>query len=67
MPERRTRREFMGITLAGLAGSMTSTVTRRSVRASLAIDPEQIVLNARIHTMDAAMPRAEAFAVSGGR
>jgi len=31
------------------------------------VDPDLVVLNARVYTMDGAAPRAEAFAVSGGR
>ena len=30
-------------------------------------DPDLLVVNAKVYTMDAAMPKAEAFAVSGGR
>jgi len=55
MRDQPSRREFLGLTAAALAG-----LARRA-------DPELVVLNARVYTMDAALPRAEAFAVSGGR
>ncbi|HEY5062964.1 MAG TPA: amidohydrolase [Gemmatimonadaceae bacterium] len=33
----------------------------------MSIDPDVVVVNARVYTVDSAAPRAEAFAVSGGR
>ncbi len=69
MTQRHSRRDFMGLTLAGAAGAATPSWLRagttRTTNASL--DPDLIVHNARIYTMDATTPRAEAFAVSGAR
>lgn len=65
--DRHTRREFMGLTVAGLAGALTPGYRRAAPPPPSAIDPDLVVLNARVHTMDVANPRAEAFAVSGGR
>ncbi|MDH5235505.1 MAG: amidohydrolase family protein, partial [Gemmatimonadota bacterium] len=35
--------------------------------AAQGVDPDLVVLNAKVYTMDPALPRTEAFAVSGGR
>src|SRR5581483_9391757 len=56
MPARRTRRSFLGLVGAGAV----------SLRAE-APAPELVVLNANVRTVDAAAPRAQAFAVAGGR
>lgn len=69
MTQRHSRRDFMGLTLAGAAGtampSWLRAGTARTTDASL--DPDLIVTNAKIYTMDPTTPRAEAFAVSGAR
>jgi len=70
MTHRRSRREFMGWSLAGAAASITpswlgATISRRA--PAMAVDPELIVINAKVYTVDATMPRAEAFAVSNHR
>ncbi len=67
MTERSSRREFMGLAAAAAVGGLTPAVLRATPTRSMAIDPELVVINARIHTMHAALPRAEAFAVTGGR
>ena len=81
MPERCSRREFMGLTAAGVAGAFappfvgeagaigpTGPATGAApAQAPRGTDPDLVVLNAKVYTMDAALPRAEAFAVSGGR
>jgi predicted amidohydrolase YtcJ len=69
MTSRHSRRDFMGLTLAGAAGALMPPAFRASAtRASGdGLDPELIVHNATIYTMDATAARAEAFAVSGGR
>ena len=56
----------MGFTAVGAAGLITG---RRSLYGMFASppDPDLIVFNAKVYTMDSAMPRAEAFAISGGR
>jgi predicted amidohydrolase YtcJ len=61
----RTRREFMGLTAAGVAGAVAPPWL--SVLSAWAGDPDLIVLNAKVYTMDPAAPRAEAFAVKNGR
>src|ERR1043165_3021925 len=69
--DRRSRREFLGLTAIGLAGTLTPEWLRdaRGVSkfAERAPEPELIVHNAKVYTMDPAMPRAEALAVKGGR
>lgn len=69
MPEPRNRREFMGLAAAGFAGAIVPPWAEgvRSRDTSAAVDPDLVVLNAKVYTMDATAPRAEAFAVSGGR
>src|ERR1043166_6210757 len=72
MTDRQTRREFMGLTATGVAG-MIARPRMRDVRATLAAllernaDPDLVVLNATIYTMDPSSPRAEAFAVNSSR
>jgi predicted amidohydrolase YtcJ len=67
----------MGITTAGIAGvvarpligdarSSAASAPRR-VSSALPAEPDVVVLNAKVYTMDPAAPRAEAFATSGGR
>ena len=71
MTDRHSRREFMGLTAAGVAGVLTPPwladargVTARSAQSP---EPELVVHNAKVYTVDTAMPRAEAFAVKNGR
>jgi predicted amidohydrolase YtcJ len=75
MTVRRSRREFMGLTAAGAAGFLLrpsvadarSAPSAMSAFLSASVDPDLVVLNAKVYTMDTATPRAEAFAVHGGR
>lgn len=65
---RQNRREFLGLTTAGVAG----LVGARSLGAYGPPQvppggPELVVVNATVHTVDPALPRAEAFAVHEGR
>jgi predicted amidohydrolase YtcJ len=53
-----TRREFMGLAAAGVAGALVPFGRE---------DPELIVVNAKVYTVDPVRPRAEAFAIGGGR
>ena len=65
---RRTcsRREFIGLTALGIVAA--SALPRRSSAAlSAASEQDLIVRNANVHTVDARLPRAEAFAIRGGR
>jgi len=52
----------MGIAAAGAAGLLA-----RPLSAFAAIDPDLIVLNAKVHTIDSELPRVEAFAIAGSR
>lgn len=69
MTQRHSRRDFMGLTLAGAAGTaMPSWLRAGATRTTdSSLDPDLIVHNAKIYTMDPTVPRAEAFAVSGAR
>ena len=71
MTDRQSRREFMGITAASLAGVVMPPWLRDSrTRAALASrgpEADLVVYNAKVYTMDSVSPRAEAFAVKGGR
>ena len=52
----------MGIAAAGAAGLLA-----RPLSAFAAIDPDLIVFNAKVYTIDGALPRVEAFAIAGSR
>jgi predicted amidohydrolase YtcJ len=71
MSDHSSRREFLGLTAAGLAATLTPEWLRdaRGVSrfAERAPEPELLVYNAKVYTMDAGVPVAEAFAVKGGR
>jgi len=81
MSARRSRREFFGLTAAGATAAFIPPWARESgVTPGVApagaatvgwstgsVDPDLVVLNAKVYTLDPARPRAEAFAVSGGR
>jgi len=74
-PTRPNRRQFISgssAALAAIAGApeLAASVQAASTAAQAAgagPDPDLIVLNATVYTMDARAPRAEAFAVSAGR
>jgi predicted amidohydrolase YtcJ len=70
----RTRRDFItvaGAAAAAAAGAKTldgSLVAQApQVATAGGNDPDLIVVNAKVYTMDSRAPRAEAFAVKGGR
>ena len=71
MTRHQSRREFLGLTAVGAAGMLASPSMRgaRSLLALLAETPEPdvVVYNAKVYTMDVAAPRAEAFAIKGSR
>ena len=72
MTDRRTRRDFMGLTVAGAAGALApswlgATPSAFATGATTALDPDLVVVNAKVFTMESALPRAQAFAVSNGR
>src|SRR5215469_4375064 len=58
---KHSRRGFLTVTGGGLLGASCWT------RAWAAETPDLIVTNATVHTIDAALPRAEAFAVRDGK
>ncbi len=72
MSDRRSRREFMGMAVAGAAGALMPSALGAApppfsrARAGV-VDPDLVVVNARVYTMDSTAPRAEAFAVHGER
>lgn len=55
----------MGLTAAGVAGAFAPPWL--SALSAWAGDPDLIVLNAKVYTMDPAAPRVEALAVKNGR
>jgi len=66
--QRHTRRSFVGLAGAGLAGLAGASWPGAAIAAAAdAQDPDLVVLNAKVYTVDAATPRAEAFAVKAGR
>lgn len=71
MSNRHSRREFLGIGAAGALSALMplglSRASLTSFAATLAVDPDLIVVNAKVYTVDAAVPRAQAFAVNAGR
>src|SRR5512146_1200289 len=67
---RHSRREFIGLTGAGVAGVATRSwlgATPAAAAAADAQDPDLVVLNANVYTLESSVPRAEAFAVKAGR
>ena len=74
-----SRRHFMNLTGAGMAGLVGAPLAGASLVSGAATDafaqaaptpsqrPDLIVVNATVYTMDTRAPRAEAFAVTGGR
>lgn len=71
MSNKHSRRDFLGIGAVGTLGALlpfnSSGAASSSFSTSAAIDPDLIVVNARVYTVDAALPRAQAFAVNAGR
>lgn len=69
MHDRRSRREFMGLAATGAAGALVPSWLNaaRFAPVSLAVDPDLVVYNAKVYTMDSAAPRAQGFAISNGR
>ena len=58
------RRELLGIAGAGLAGLLAQ---KRSAIAAGTQDPDLIVFNAKVYTVERDAPQAEAFAIKDGR
>jgi predicted amidohydrolase YtcJ len=70
---RHNRREFLGLTGVGVAGLASGSLVTATVFAgteSADTDPRHadlVVFNAKVYTVDSRMPKAEAFAIQGGR
>src|SRR5262249_14352379 len=66
---RHSRREFMGLSGAGVAGFIGAQWPGSVAAAALdpALEPDLVVFNGTIYTVDPLKPRAEAFAVKAGR
>src|SRR5260221_14476377 len=64
-----SRRGFIGLTGAGVAGvaGVVGGSWVRIAAAAEAQDADLGVLNAKVYTVEARMPKAEAFAVRGGK
>lgn len=64
-----TRKEFLnlGAVLAGAAGAARLPLAAAQRPAAETGRADLVVLNARVHTVDDALPRAQAFAVRGDR
>ena len=60
------RRSFLGLTAAGLAVMGRGSLVR-AASAMVARDPDLIVVNAKVYTVDSRQPTAESFAVKDGR
>ncbi|MFI5311172.1 MAG: amidohydrolase [Gemmatimonadales bacterium] len=71
MSDRQSRRDFMGLTAAGVTGllgrPLLGAPRAPAVQGRESADADLVVFNARVFTMDPATPRAEAFAVRDGR
>ena len=68
--DRHSRRGFMGLAGAGFAGAVTGpflTSTPAAAAADETRDADLVVFNGKVYTVDARLPRAEAFAIKGGR
>jgi predicted amidohydrolase YtcJ len=61
-----SRRGFIGLTGAGIA-SVAGGSWLRVAAAADAIEPDLVVFNAKVYTLDSRMPKAEAFAVRDSR
>ena len=63
---RHSRREFLSLTGAGIAG-MVSGPWLGAAAAAETQDADLVVFNAKVYTVDSRAPKAEAFAVKAGR
>ena len=70
MMTRYGRREFIGLTAAGVAGTVGAQWLGEAPAQAQTVDARDadlVVFNAKVFTMDGRAPRAEAFAVKNGR
>lgn len=63
----RSRRNFLGMTGLGVTGAIGSLWTNTASAVVGPREPELVVLNAKVYTVDDQMPQAQAFAVRDGR
>ncbi|HEX6896169.1 MAG TPA: amidohydrolase family protein, partial [Bryobacteraceae bacterium] len=63
MKQHQNRREFMGLA----AGAVSVLGAPWSALAAGEQDADLVVFNAKVYTVDARVPKAEAFAIKGGR
>ena len=61
---RHTRRGFLGLTGAGIAGFAGAPWLAAADERQ---DADLVVFNAKVYTVDSRAPKAEAFAIKGGR
>ncbi len=63
------RRNFMGLSGAGIVGLLGAQWPAGKAAAAIdaAQEPDLVVFNAKVYTVDPLEPRAQAFAVKGGR
>lgn len=66
MHNRYRRRDFLSLAGAGIAG-LAAAPMLGTAWAAEAGDADLVVFNAKVHTVDAGAPAAEAFAVKAGR
>ena len=66
MHQRYNRRKFIGLTGAAIAGAFNSP-WMRTAAADESAGADLVVFNAKVHTVDSSLPKAEAFAVKNGR
>ena len=63
---RHSRRSFLGLTGAGLAGAVSGPWLGTAA-AAVGPNADLVVFNAKVYTVDSGAPKAEAFAVKAGR
>ncbi|HTR37612.1 MAG TPA: amidohydrolase [Bryobacteraceae bacterium] len=63
----QSRRDFLGWTTAGIAGFAGAPWQRAAKAAEAPREADLVVFNAKVYTVDASAPKAEAFAVKSGR
>jgi predicted amidohydrolase YtcJ len=66
---RYNRRDFMGLSGAGIAGFLGAQwpAGRAAAAIDAAQEPDLVVFNAKVYTVDPLAPKAQAFAVKAGR
>jgi len=57
----------VGLAKSGLIGLTSDASATEQLSAGAGAEPDVVVVNARVHTVDPALPRAEAFAIKNGR